>query len=68
MPVTYYFFENWFIELIEYLLLIEYEYSIENNEGKLNDLQKKVDDLNNQMKNHLDHIEQRAKYYRECQA
>lgn len=46
----------------------EFEYSIENNERKLNDLQKVVADLNSQMKNHLDHIEDKAKNYRDCQA
>ena len=45
----------------------DFEELIKNNEVKLNDLQGQINEMNNEMKNHLEHIENKAKYYRECQ-
>jgi hypothetical protein len=37
------------------------------NERRLNDSQKIIDELNEQMMNHLRHIEERSTFYRNCQ-
>ena len=46
----------------------DFESDIANNDQKLDDLRRKIEELDNEMKNHLENIERQSKFYRDCQA
>lgn len=50
------------------LFIVDFESDIANNDQKLDDLRRKIEELDNEMKNHLENIERQSKFYRDCQA
>lgn len=48
--------------------LTEMEDAFHDNEDRLSDYQKRIDELNREMLDHLRYIEERSNFYRTCQA